>query len=158
MKESISITAIFGFVILFIMLFACIMSLTINNSNAFGIKDQVINIIEANDGKVLSKDKSLSSEIVNLLKSTSYRSTGTCDDGFTGYNRSGAQAGKNEKAAICIRKIKATVDQEGFAEGDFVEGYYYQVEVFYHLSLPIISYAYDFKVLGETKIIYVDET
>ena len=43
MRESISITTIFQIVILFILLFTAIMALTINNSNAFGVKDQIVN-------------------------------------------------------------------------------------------------------------------
>ena len=44
MKESISMTAIFQIVILFILLFTAIMALTIHNSNAFGVKDEIVNI------------------------------------------------------------------------------------------------------------------
>ena len=53
MKESISMTAIFQIVILFILLFTAIMALTINNSNAFGVKDEIVNILELNGGKYL---------------------------------------------------------------------------------------------------------
>ena len=56
MKEAVSATTIFQIVILFILLFTAIMCLTINNSNAFGIKDEIINIIEMNNGNYLSND------------------------------------------------------------------------------------------------------
>ena len=44
MRETMSITAIFQIFILFILLFTAIMCLTINNSNAFGVKDSIINV------------------------------------------------------------------------------------------------------------------
>ena len=45
MRESISITTIFQIFILFVLLFTAIMALTINNSNAFGVKDSIVNAI-----------------------------------------------------------------------------------------------------------------
>ena len=69
MKESMSITAIFQIVIVFILLFTAIMALTINNSNAFGIKDEVINILENNGGNYKNGD-TLDDEILDLINST----------------------------------------------------------------------------------------
>ena len=70
MKESMSVTTIFQIVILFILLFTAIMALTINNSNAFGIKDQIVNILESNGGNYLD-DGSLNQEIVDYISEIS---------------------------------------------------------------------------------------
>lgn len=83
MKESMSVTTIFQIVILFILLFTAIMALTINNSNAFGIKDQIVNILESNGGNYLDGG-SLNQEIVDLIAGTSYRTTGKCDEDLLG--------------------------------------------------------------------------
>lgn len=162
MRESISITTIFQIVILFILLFTAIMALTINNSNAFGIKDQVVNILETNQGRY-KEGESLDQEIVDLLASTSYRNTGKCSDGFTGFDRNGAMVNSDQQAAICIREVNATegvdnylnrVLQGNVATGEFMPGKYYQIEVFFQLDLPVVKQIYNFKSKAETKVIY----
>lgn len=107
MKESMSVTTIFQIVILFILLFTAIMALTINNSNAFGIKDQIVNILESNGGNYLDGGL-LNQEIVDLIAGTSYRTTGKCDEDFTGFDRTGAQVSENQEASVCIKEIDAT--------------------------------------------------
>lgn len=167
MKESVSVTVIFQIFILFVLLFTAIMCLTINNSNAFAVKDEIVNIIESNNGKYLDDDnRNLSEEIVELLANTSYRTTGVCDDEYTGYQRNGQPVGENERAAVCIKKISVTDYMDDYLVGelgdgmvateDFKSGSYYQVAVFYQLDLPIIEQFYNFQTVGETKIIYTD--
>ena len=166
MKESVSVTVIFQIFILFVLLFTAIMCLTINNSNAFAVKDEIVNIIESNNGKYLDDDnRNLSDEIVDLLSNASYRVTGMCGEGFTGYQRNGQPAGDNERAAVCIKEVSVTDYLDNYlndvldgmvATEDFKSGSYYQVAVFYQLDLPIIKQIYNFQTVGETKIIYTD--
>lgn len=169
MKESVSATTIFQIVILFILLFTAIMCLTINNSNAFGVKDEIINIIEMNDGNFLSDDNySLSEEIVDSISNAAYRTTGVCDEGYDGFERNGQPVSSGERASVCIKRIDVTSGIEDYltdpgvlgdtvATGEFVEGSYYQVVLFYQLDLPVIRQAYNFQTKGETKIIYKAE-
>lgn len=166
MKEALSVTTIFQIVILFILLFTAIMALTINNSNAFGMKDEIISYIEANNGNYLNEDKSgLNEELVEKLANASYRTTGKCEDGedTKGYSRTGEELTSNENASICIKKIKATDEVDKFlseelndmvATDDFVKGTYYQITVFFQLDLPVVKQIYNFQSKGETKIIY----
>ena len=90
MKESISITTIFQIFILFVLLFTAIMCLTINNSNAFGVKNEILNIIEANNGVYEGDNGNLSEDIIDTINETSYRTTGTCPDEYQGYQRNGS--------------------------------------------------------------------
>ena len=166
MKEALSVTTIFQIVILFILLFTAIMALTINNSNAFGMKDEIISYIEANNGNYLNEDKSgLNEELVEKLANASYRTTGKCEDDedTKGYSRTGEELTSNENASICIKKIKATDEVDEFlsnelndmvATDDFVKGTYYQITVFFQLDLPVVKQIYNFQSKGETKIIY----
>ena len=166
MKESVSVTVIFQIFILFVLLFTAIMCLTINNSNAFAVKDEIVNIIESNNGKYLDDDnRNLSDEIVELLANASYRVTGNCGEDFTGYQRNGQPVGDNERAAVCIKEVSVTDYLDNYlndeldgmvATEDFKSGSYYQVAVFYQLDLPIIKQIYNFQTVGETKIIYTD--
>lgn len=162
MKESMSITAIFQIVILFILLFTAIMALTINNSNAFGIKDQIVNILEANNGNYIESG-TLNEEIINLIESTSYRTTGKCDEDFIGFDRTGAQVSYNQDASICIKEVNATEGLDNYlseilgdtvATGDFKTGKYYQIVVFFQLDIPVVKQVYNFKSKAETKVIY----
>lgn len=162
MKESMSVTYIFQIVILFILLFTAIMALTINNSNAFGIKDQIVNILETNGGNYL-EDGNLSEEIVDLIESTSYRTTGKCDEDYQGFDRTGAAVSSNQDASICIKEIDATHGVDRYlandlglevATGDFMPGKYYQIVVFFQLDLPVVKQVYNFKSKAETKVIY----
>lgn len=163
MKESMSVTYIFQIVILFILLFTAIMALTINNSNAFGVKDQIVNILEANGGNYM-EDGNLNEEIVELLESTSYRTTGKCDEDYIGFDRTGATVTSGGDASVCIKEVNATegVDKyltniigEGkVATDDFMTGKYYQIVVFFQLDLPIVKQVYNFSSKAETKVIY----
>lgn len=161
MKESISVTTIFQIVILFILLFTAIMCLTINNSNAFGIKDEIINIIELSGGNYLDGAE-LNDEIIEAINNATYRTTGVCEDGYTGYRKDGAQVSAGEKASVCIREVNVTEEIDEYLSSnlgsvgtdDFGVGKYYQIIVFYQLDLPVINQVYNMKTKGETRIIY----
>lgn len=163
MKETISITTIFQIVILFILLFTAIMALTINNSNAFGVKDQLVNYIEVNNGDIFDDNGNLKEDIVNIINETSYRTTGKCDEDYEGYSRTGELLETDQKASVCIRVVEATkgvddylnkIFEDKVAQEDFMEGKYYQIAVFFQLDLPVVKQVYDFKSKAETKMIY----
>ena len=145
MKESISVTTIFQIVILFILLFTAIMCLTINNSNAFGVKDRILNIIEMNNGNYLDGDN-LNEDIVEAISQESYRTTGICEDGYTGYERNGERVSSGDRASVCIKEVNVTEGIDEYLYGilqdsvssAFVEGKYYQIILFY--TIPILFY------------------
>lgn len=167
MKESISITSIFQIVILFILLFTAIMILTINNSNAFATKNEIINIINFNNGRYLdehNKEK-LDDDIIDAIKTASYRNTGKCpSDGYVGYRKDGHVVSSNEKASICIKEVNVTegydnylsdlIPDDLYAKDDLIPGKYYVVLVFYQLDLPVLGQIFDMKTKGETRVIY----
>ncbi len=151
MREAIGGTFLFNIVILFILLFTGIMSVTINRSNAFTVKDEIINLIERDRGVIMSNTLTgtTGEEIVDIMAQASYRSTGTCPDGYRGYNRDGNLVTTADEAAICIRG-----QQTGFAISDPEEDEifcYYSVVLFYSLDIPLIRSVFRFSVVGETK-------
>ncbi|MDE6284891.1 MAG: hypothetical protein K2M17_04025 [Bacilli bacterium] len=171
MKESISMTTLFQIVILFIFLFTAIMCLTINNANAFGVKDEIVNIIELADGKVFDPDDNsrLNDEIVQAISDATYRTTGKCnangdeDVGYIGYDKLGNPVGDNEKASICIKEVKVTDGindylrqflGDNFGDKDFRPGSYFRVKVFFQMDLPVVNQVYSMAIKGETRIIY----
>ncbi len=117
MKEAIGGTFLFNIVILFILLFTGIMTVTINRSKAFAVKDDIVGVIEKNNGEISSLD-GIHDEIVEAMTNDSYRAVGTCPDGYTGYNREGVLSGgisnASEGSSICIQMIESgDVIEEG---------------------------------------------
>ena len=55
MKEAIGGVSLFQIVVVFILIFTGIMCLTINHSKAFGVKDEIVTILE-NDGLNLTSN------------------------------------------------------------------------------------------------------
>ena len=154
MKESIGGTQLFGIVITLILVFSGIMALTINHANAFSVKDQIVTVIEKYGGLDIFTDYTTNNtiqEIVELLQETSYRQQGKCPEALDGeqiqgYNRSGDM--DNNNASFCIVKIKA------HSSSGTPQAYYYKVIVFYRLDLPILKSFLNFRVIGETKVLY----
>ena len=147
MREAIGGTWIFQIVIFFVLLFTGYMCLTINHTKAFNVKDTIVKEIERQEGVSLSNPDSDEGiqKIVSYLKSSSYRTTGVCPDGYMGYNRDGHIDSRN--SAFCIAK------QSVHSASDMPDMSYYRVIVFYQLDLPIFRSVFNFKVSGDTKII-----
>ena len=151
MKESVGGIQLFIIVITMILLFAGIMSFTINRSNAFAIKDKIINIIETSGGLDLSEevigtekitDEKAIMKIVDVISENNYRTTGKCDEKEQGYTRTGAITNNANESVLCILKTNSN-------NGKF----YYKIKVFYSLDLPVINSIFTFKSIGQTKIL-----
>ncbi len=142
MKESIGGTWLFGIVILFILLFTAIMCFTINQSKAFAVKSDIIDYIEHDGGLAINGDK-VDAGIVEIIKSAGYFTAGSCEEGYSGFNRQGMKSSVNP--VICIREIAANSETQGC---------YYEIVVFYRLDLPVIESAFNFKVKGKTRELY----
>ena len=167
MKEAIGGISIFQIVIIFILLFAGIMCLTINHSIAFGVKDEVVNIIQ--EEKVVN-DKTLG-KIAELLNNAGYRVTGNCsnndwtsnESGWVGYDRTGKQVNKNP--SFCIRKmsVSESFDKDvkekckskcNFVSESDLDLTYYEVLLFYQLDIPGLNDIMTFKLAGNTRAVF----
>ena len=156
MKESIGSTQLFIIVIFLIVLFSGIIALTMNHSNAFAIKSQIVDVIEKNGGfdTLKSLDSGASyeplEEIVSYLTNSSYRQKGPCSGSAVGYDRSGIFSSIGSSASFCIEKI-AYVNNSSTG---LPPTYIYRVTVFYGLDIPVIRQWIPLKVVGETKPLY----
>ncbi len=166
MREAIGGISIFQIVIVLIIIFTAIMSLTINHAKAFGVKDEVLGIIESADIKVTSGNSigltdGTITEIINYLKDNGYRSSGKCDDGWTGYNRDGNVTSSRD-AIICIKGInvadtyKSHVTKGSTINKEFPSMMYYEIALFYQLDLPVLGNALNLNLKGSTKIVVGD--
>ena len=152
MKEAIGGTWLFQIVIVFILLFAGYMCLSINHSKAFSIKSEIIESLSRHGGV----DQE---EIADILRKASYRTRGSCKH----FNENNCQNSNNgcwvgiqtdgSSATFCIRKINV-----GNAHSELPDMFYYQVRVFYQLDLPIFNSLFSFTVKGDTTLLYHSDT
>ena len=159
MRDAIGGTWLFNIVIFFVILFTGYMALSINHTKAFNVKDDIVKIIEREDGfdnlnNINStKDKEIISQIAGSLQNMGYRTSSSCpsaDGGpvWYGFDREGNKDASGHKSSFCIREINATTSP------NMPKIVYYQVVVFYQLDLPIFNSLFGFTVKGDTKLIY----
>ncbi len=157
MKESIGGVSLFNIVIVFVLLFTGYISLSINYSKAYNVKNELLNIIK-NQGGVCTSDRpnntnncyNFAEQIQDYFKEANYRSTGNCDtsDGWLGYSRNGDLIRDGKNSAFCVKAVKPKSNTE------LPNALYYQIKVFYQLDLPIINSMFEFSIFGETSRVY----
>lgn len=152
MRQTIGGTWILTLVILFILLFAAFIILTLNYSRNVGVKNELINMVEKYGG--INEN---SVELVNnYLNYSGYNATGVCvNDGedTTGvYGASSLSNNRLEPARqgasyyYCIKKYRGANTSN-----------YYQVTIFYRFNLPIIGDASGFSIKGTTSNFQSDD-
>ena len=155
MKEAIGGTWIFGLVIFFIAFFTAFISISLNYSKCYKLKDEIISAIQRSSGV---NDESLK-EINDYMKSIGYRSQGDCNiEGHSvciyGFNiktndsDSFIPNSDKSKSNYCISKI-STSNIYGYPNAA-----YYYVRVFFKFDLPVIREVFSLNVEGETSVIY----
>lgn len=151
MREAIGGTWLLGFVMLFIVLFSAYLAVSINYTKAFKVKNQIINIIEENEGftpstNVLNKtDRELQDsnktedKVYYYIKDIGYATnkfdnqTDICPSGNPDDLRAGG---------YCVRKVCTP------------QGAYYKVTSFIKIELPLMWKTLTIPINGETKVIY----
>lgn len=167
MREAIGGTWIFQVVIVFILFFTGFMCLNINRSKAFSVKDQILQTIQSYNGidlKSSYEEDSIGAfaDIVSYISNNSYRTTGVMptdevpEDGIRQcYTRDGKQT--ETSPVFCITKIPVTSGATLEFNEELPKMYYYQVVVFYQLDLPVFHELFNFRVVGNTKVLYGGE-
>lgn len=151
MKEAIGGSWIFGIVIAFVAFFAGYVSLSLNYSKIYRVKDEVIILLQNYNG---INDESIEA-IKKYINDVGYRNYGDCEVGLTQRNECiiglDSRAGtpysrKVEDVNYCIEK-KPTKDNSA----------YYQVTLFFKVDLPIVRKMFDINVQGETSVMVSPE-
>lgn len=144
MRESIGATWIYMIAIALVLLFSGYLTLSINYSRAFKVKNEIVNIIERNKG---INNESIT-EINTYLKKVGYRTTGDCPATSSGYSTAGL--GITNDPMYCVESVLAHESTE-----ESLEAYYFRVTVFFKLDIPIISSIFNFDVDGDSKTVYI---
>lgn len=174
MKESISNVWLLGIIMFFILIFAAYIAVTVDYSQTFKLKNEVLSIIEKNKGFTdnvgsasgTSKIKSGeniqinvgAAQTINLyLAAHAYTSRGYCPDETGWYGISdlvwnvsvpveAAQSGK--KYYYCVAKYYTG------KSSDYYKSIYYRVRLFYKMEFPVLQDFFSIKVEGVTDEIY----
>jgi len=154
MKEAIGGTWIFGIVMTFIVIFTTFVSVTTNWSRCYKVKDDIINIIQRNNGVT----KHTVTQINATLKDLGYTTTsecptdGDCWYGFT-IGRDEHADNTNKEVNYCIKKVninKMNSDGTWMGATGSIDRSYYHVVVFFRLNWPVFRMIFNFKVEGQT--------
>jgi len=146
MRESITGSWEFTIIIIFVLMFTAYLTVAISYYKTFKCKNDVISIIEKKEG---INSKSITT-INNYLIANNYGSKGRCDAGYYGAtslqstgNLEYVSDGDTTKYYYCIQKTSGYSREKPGRS-------YYDVKLFFSLSLPVIGDIIDFDATGTT--------
>ena len=141
MREVSGSTWVVQIMILFILIFACFLSLVLNYNKAYRVKNNMVSIIEINEG-ITENSLAL---INNVLRGEGYTNTGLCpvEEGdwyaATDFEGNYEEAQEGTRYPFCFKRLTTN-------EGDI----YYEIKVFYEFSLPFLGAIGVFPINGRT--------
>ena len=147
MREAIGGTWITQLVIIFMLLFVAFLALSLNYTKAFKVKNELLSIIEKNEGVTTGDDGTIGI-INNYLKINGYKISKTCEIdsyGVTDLNNNTIELVTNnrKKYYYCIRKIASPSSNN---EGKV----FYKVNIFFYFNLPVLGDIFTFDINGAT--------
>ena len=145
MKEAVGSYWLTMLFITFILLFTGYMCLSINMNKAYKVKNEIINIIQKNNGL---DDKALS-QIQDYMTRVGYRTTGNCGNGEEAYNINGSSS--SSSGLFCVRSMVVEYQSNDYKETQFPKSAYYSVRVFFAVDLPVVRNMFTFNLRGSTK-------
>ena len=158
MREAIGSTWLTGIIITFIAIFSGFLAYSISYTKAFRVKNEIINIIENNEGftetnkdlrnmsdTALNEDKNTDAKIFKFIKSVGYN--------YSMFDNKSNPCDKDsqlKEGGYCL--IKYCVNN-----GDSIKTYY-KVTSYISLSIPVINVGVNIPISGETKSMYYDNS
>ena len=159
MREAIGGTWLMGLVVTFIAIFSGFLAYSISYTKAFRVKNEIINIIEKNEGytdsaylspeqyqideSVLKDDKSTEAKAFKFIKSIGYNYS-MFDGSFNP-----CKEGELKTGGYCLIKYCPQKDSEN-------DRVYYKVTTYISLTIPILNFGIRIPITGETKSLYND--
>ena len=146
MRQAIGTTWLMQLVIVFTLIMVAFITLTINYTKAFKLKNEVISMIERNEGFNETQNGTVTL-INNYLMYNGYSVTGSCNSdeyGMISLNDVKSELGvSGQKYYYCIQKIKRS-------SPTFTDRVKYKIRIFYHFNLPILGDFLTFSIEGST--------
>lgn len=155
MREAVGSYFLTTIFIIFVVLFTGYMCLSINMNKAYKVKNEIINIIQKNNGL----DENTLVQIQDFMTKVGYRTTGNCDDmpGAYAFGVSGSSANSN-KPVFCAKEMITEYETESYATVQFPKAAYYQIKVFFSVDLPVVRQLFTFGLKGSTKKLFYPVT
>lgn len=179
MREAIGGTWLFGIVITFIVMFTSFLAYSISYTKAFNLKNEIINLIERNDGYTgldegkpefkITPDTIYSVSDDYLTNNGSVEALAFLRVKSMGYNYTVFKKAEESSVEVCN-----TYDNTTGVEGKLKPGGYcifkicsteagktqvhYKVTTYIALQIPVINFLFKIPISGETKTIYYDGT
>ena len=155
MRESVGTSWIMGLAVVFILIFSAYLTIILNYSKTFRVKNTVVSIIEKYEGFKSGNGNSMGI-VNNYLLSSGYKQTGICPDGYYGATTLAGNnvdseyefisGSSNKKYFYCIKKV--SVYNSTLA--DKPQKYYYRVILFTNNDLPVLGNVFTFTAQGRT--------
>lgn len=154
MREAVGSYFLTTIFIIFVVLFTGYMCLSINMNKAYKVKNEIINIIQKNNGL----DENTLSQIQDFMTKVGYRTTGKCDtkDDFA-FGISG-NSKNSDKPVFCAKEMITEYEAQSYTKVQFPKAAYYQVKVFFSIDLPIVRQFFTFGLKGSTKKLFYPVT
>ena len=149
MRQTIGATWIFQLVIIFTLIFAAYIALTINFSKSFRVKNEVLSIIEKSQGMTYDGVKLIN----GYLQSTGYHAFGKC-----AFQESAVVYGVTSLDPVSPKVERMQEGKEYYYCFSKFSNYhdyfktrgYYRVTLFFKFDLPVLGDIYSFNVDGQT--------
>lgn len=162
MREAIGGSWLFGIVITFIALFSSFLAYSISYTRAFNTKNEIINLIEQNEGftkyknndiknasdEQLKQDGSVEAMAFYKIKALGYNYTTAEQINCNSAKNSGDLNAEMKTGGYCLTKV--------CSNGNNGEGVYYKVTTFIAIKLPVINIMIKVPISGETRTLYYD--
>ena len=157
MKNTVTTSEIFKYILLFTFLFAAFLALAITYNRVFKLKNETISIIEEYEGV-----SNISLNIINnYLNNNGYSTKGQCELNEYGIKNLDSMdpelvTNTNEKYMYCLKYYcdpdsQCRVGGESNPNAPNNNYIYYNVKLFFKFNLPFIGELFTFKISGETK-------
>ncbi len=161
MREAIGSTWLIGIVITFIAIFSGFLAYSISYTKAFRVKNEIINIIEKNEGFTSYNGGSYGSDtLMNMSDSDLQKETSTEAKAFRFIKSIGYDYAKFDSSSrVCE---EGTLQTGGYCLVKYcptngeTSRIYYKVTTYISLSIPIINIGINLPISGETKALYND--
>lgn len=134
MREAMGGALLLKLVMIFIVIYVCFLSIAINYSITFRVKNQIVNLIEEYEGYELAKDK-----IEEYVANVGYYRA------FNAFNNERDCPGGESHSGYCIQPV---------IYADAKRGKHYRVTTYVAFDFPVIGRLMNFPVSGETNVIY----
>lgn len=158
MREAYGSAWTLGLVLIFTLIFAAYLAVSISYQMSFKLKNEVISFIEREEGLTdRSGDNPGSIQLINnYLVNSGYKQKGVCPEGWIGMKALSSNSredyeisdGGATKYYYCIEKVSASDNVHPLRS-------YYNVRLFFKFDLPVIGDIFTFDVDGETNEIAI---